>query len=128
MILNYFDQIKTIVNQYGSTSFVLETNVSFETRSGGQGYLTGRITFVDGSELHFSEYLDEARDEIDKVMYTYHYQNVNRQLIYINIIFAYLMCKLFATTKNTHQILGMQGCKYLKSHPLPPSKGGLGHA
>ncbi len=82
MILNYFSQIKTIVDQYGSTSFVIEANVSFEIRSGGQGYLTGRITFADGSELHFSEYLDEARDEIDKLMYTYHYQNVNKQLIF----------------------------------------------
>ncbi|MCP4345630.1 MAG: hypothetical protein GY795_08895 [Desulfobacterales bacterium] len=82
MIQSYFEQIKTTVDQYSAISFVLETKVNFEIRPGGQGYLTGKISFADGSELHFTEYLDQDEDTVDKLMYTYHYQDVMKQLIF----------------------------------------------
>jgi hypothetical protein len=82
MIQTYFAQIKATVDQYAATNFVLEAKVSFETRPGEQGYLTGTIIFVDDSTLHFSEYLDQAGDTVEKLMYTYHYQDARNQLIF----------------------------------------------
>ena len=82
MIRAYFTQIKTILDQYATTAFVLEVAVNFETRPGDQGYLTGTVIFVDDSTLHFSEYLDQVGDRVDKLMYTYHYQSESNQLIF----------------------------------------------
>jgi len=78
----YFNQIKAIVDEYAIIPFVLDANVSFEIRPGAQGYLTGSITFVDSSTLHFKEFLDAVREEVDKLMYTYHYQDAGNELIF----------------------------------------------
>jgi hypothetical protein len=82
MIQTYFTQIKRIIDQYTMTSFVLETQLHFEVRPGDQGYLTGMLLFVDDSALHFSEYLDQTGEVVDKLMYTYHYQDAGNQLIF----------------------------------------------
>jgi len=82
VIQTYFAQVKAIVDQYAVTSFVLDTEVSFETRPGEQGYLSGSITFVDGSVLYFREYLDAFKGTVDKLMYTYHYQDASNQLVF----------------------------------------------
>jgi len=82
VIQTYFAQVKAIVDQYAVTSFVLDAEVSFETRPGEQGYLTGSITFVDGSVLYFREYLDAFRGTVDRLMYTYHYQDASNQLVF----------------------------------------------
>ena len=82
MIQAYFNQIKTLVDQYAATHFVLDASASFETRPGEQGYLTGSLTFVDGSVLYFREFLDAVEETVDKLMYTYHYQDAGNQLIF----------------------------------------------
>jgi hypothetical protein len=46
------------------------------------------ITFMDGSQLHFREYLDGIRGEaqssiqIDKLSYSYHFQDSERQMLF----------------------------------------------
>jgi hypothetical protein len=82
MIQTYFTQIKRTIEQYAATSFVLEAQMHFDMRPGDQGYLTGTLIFVDDSKLHFSEYLDQTGDVVDKLMYTYHYQDTGNQLIF----------------------------------------------
>ena len=82
MIQTYFTQIKRVIEQYAATSFVLEAQMHFDMRPGDQGYLTGTLIFVDDSKLHFSEYLDQTGDVVDKLMYTYHYQDTGNQLIF----------------------------------------------
>jgi hypothetical protein len=82
MIQTYFTQFQAVVDQYAATNFVVETNVNYETRPGDQGYLAGTITFIDSSTLHFSEYLDQAGEVVDKLMYTYHYQDANNHLVF----------------------------------------------
>jgi hypothetical protein len=82
MIQAYFNQVKAIVDQYAATRLVLDANVGFEMRPGGQGYLTGSIIFADGSALYFREFLDVVKDTVDKLMYTYHYQDAGHQLIF----------------------------------------------
>jgi len=62
--------------------FVLDVALSFESRPGDQGYLTGELLFVDGSRLHFREFLDSTEETVEKLMYTYHYQEANTSLIF----------------------------------------------
>ena len=82
MIQTYFTQIKRIIDQYAATSFVLEAQIHFNMRPGNQGYLTGTLIFADDSKLHFSEYVDQTGEVVDKLMYTYHYQDTGNQLIF----------------------------------------------
>lgn len=80
-IETYFSQIKAIIGKYAVASFVISANVNLDTRPGDQGFLAGAVTFVDGSELHFREYLDVAGKTIEKVMYSYHYQDAASRMI-----------------------------------------------
>ena len=82
MIQTYFTQIKRVIEQYAATSFVLEAQMHCDMRPGDQGYLTGTLIFVDDSKLHFSEYVDQTGEVVDKLMYIYHYQDTGNQLIF----------------------------------------------
>ncbi|MFN8458222.1 MAG: DUF6516 family protein [Anaerolineae bacterium] len=82
VVQTYFNQIKALVDEYTTTSFVLEDNVNFDTRPGNQGYLLGSITFRDHSSLYFKEFVDVTGAVIDKVMYSYHYQDADHRLIF----------------------------------------------
>ena len=82
VIQRYFSEIKQALDRYAILQFVLETNVDFELRPGDQGYLHGSVHFVDGSILHFKEFLDGIDDTVNKVTYSYHYQAANTNLIF----------------------------------------------
>ncbi|OGO35749.1 MAG: hypothetical protein A2Z03_03870 [Chloroflexi bacterium RBG_16_56_8] len=80
-IEEYFSQVKKTIDKYSAASFVVSTNVNFDTRPGNQGFVTGTVQFADGSKLHFREYLDETNGTVEKIMYVYHYQDSSDQLI-----------------------------------------------
>ena len=82
MIQDYFNLITIPVNKYASSGFVLDTKVNFDIRPGDQRYLSGAITFEDGSTLVFREFLDYTEETLDKLMYTYHFQEADNQLIF----------------------------------------------
>ena len=82
MIQHYFEQVRACVDLYAATDFVLSASVNCEVRPGAQGYLNGAVIFVDGSVLHFTEFLDEVRGQVEKVMYTCHDQDSNQQLVF----------------------------------------------
>jgi hypothetical protein len=65
-----------------AANFVLDSSVSFETRSGNQGYVHGHVAFRDGTRFFFREYLDGMADRVDKLMYTYHYQGADDELLF----------------------------------------------
>ena len=82
MIQAHFTQIKAIIDEYASTTFVLDVSVNFETRPGDQGYLRGSITFIDGSRMYFREYLDVAGGIVGKLAYSYHFEDDGNHLIF----------------------------------------------
>ena len=82
MIQAYFTQIKAALDLYTATNFVLDAIIHFETRPGNQGYLSGHIVFVDGSHFFFSEYLDVIEPNVNKLMYSYHYQEEGSQSVF----------------------------------------------
>jgi hypothetical protein len=82
MIESYFGRFKASLDRFSAMPFVLTSQVSFEARPGDQGYICGEMRFVDGSLLHFREYLDAARAEVDKLMYVYHYRDRDTTLVF----------------------------------------------
>ena len=82
MLQKYISQIKALADRYSAMPFVLDVQLNFEQRPGEQGYLTGSFHFVDGSELFFREYLDAVPSGVDKLTYSYHYQDRNKRLIF----------------------------------------------
>lgn len=67
-IRDYFHYIQSLLNQIASIS---TQNFTFDERSEFIGYIKGQITFVDGSHLYISEYID-VEYSIDKIKYSYH--------------------------------------------------------
>lgn len=82
MIQQYFNELKRVIDSYAAAPFVLDAQVSFELRPGNQGYAVGAVLFQDRSVLHFREYLDNDTDYVEKLMYSYHYQDGDQQLIF----------------------------------------------
>ncbi len=78
----YFDAIKAVIDRFRAAPFIIESNVKFEARPGDQGYLTGSILFIDGSFFNFSEFIDIEGETLEKVSYSYHYQNHRHQMIF----------------------------------------------
>ena len=82
MIDEYFSAIKALLDRYAATPFVLAVRVTFDRRPGDQGYLTGAVAFADGSTLSCREFLDGALGALDKLSYSYHYQDAEGRLIF----------------------------------------------
>ena len=82
MIQTYFDRLKRVIDSYAAVPFVLDVQVSFELRPGDQGLVVGQVLFRDQTALHFREYLDGTEGYFSKLMYSYHYQDANEQLIF----------------------------------------------
>jgi len=80
VIQSYYDQVTRLLESYATTRVVLHTGLNMETRPGGQGYLSGAITFQDGSVLFLREYLSVAGTTVQREMYSYHYQDGTQQL------------------------------------------------
>jgi len=78
----YIEDIRAIIDRHRATSFVIEARVSFDFRPGGQAYLEGAVRYVDGSALHFREFLDQTATSVDKLMYVYHYQTEAGQMVF----------------------------------------------
>ncbi len=82
VIQTYFNQIKAGVDRYASTPFVLDAKLNFDLRPGEQGYLNGSIQFVDETTLHFKEFVDALNNSLEKVKYSYHYQEKENLLVF----------------------------------------------
>jgi hypothetical protein len=57
------------------------TRLQVDHRSPLRGLISGLLAFQDGSELHFTEFVDTTRDE-PRVMYAYHYQDAGGTLVF----------------------------------------------
>ncbi len=82
MIQNYFTQVKVKFDRFTSTNFVLNAAINFETRPGEQAFISGYVVFIDRSRLFFREYLDATAVEVEKLMYSYHYQTADDDMIF----------------------------------------------
>lgn len=82
LLQTYFNRIKEEFDRYATTRFVLNAQINFDLRPGDQGYLSGVIQFVNGADLHFTEYVDVRKKNVDKLAYSYHFQDAGKNLIF----------------------------------------------
>ena len=71
------DILDAVIASGQATLFSLQ----IDQRSMLRGFITGMLLFDDGSELHFREFVDTTLSE-PKVMYAYHYQDANTELVF----------------------------------------------
>jgi hypothetical protein len=56
-------------------------SVQMDLRSSLRGFIVGLLRFNDDSELHFREFVDTTLEE-PRLMYAYHYQDLQKELIF----------------------------------------------
>lgn len=78
LIEEYFQQIKQEVSKSYST---VTSNIATDKRSLYLGIIEGKLIFLDGSELHFMEFVN-VKTEINRYKYSYHYQDNSGVLIF----------------------------------------------
>ena len=74
------DLTKTIA-EYAKSSIILSSEVESHFRTERIGFVKGKIIFIDDSKLFFTEYLD-LRYKIEKLTYSFHYQDKKTNLIF----------------------------------------------
>lgn len=77
----YSSAFFTALIQYQSAQRIAEYEFYNEQRSLYRGYLRGRISFLDYSELHWREFVDLSITP-HRTMYVYHYQNAEKKCLF----------------------------------------------
>lgn len=77
----YAQQFAELLNGLVAMGQVGTFELQVDQRSTLRGFIKGQAIFVNGSELHFREFLDTTLLE-PKTMYAYHYQDDEQQLIF----------------------------------------------
>ena len=78
MIEAYFRQIEALIT---SSGIITSSTITYDKRSSYVGFIRGSTYFLDGSELHFREFVNIQR-HVERYMYVYHYQRADGTLIF----------------------------------------------
>ena len=78
MIGDYFRKIEDLIAR---ASFAHSSSVTYDKRSTYIGFVCGVIYFLDGSRLHFREFVN-VQHGIDCYVYAYHYQSSDGDLVF----------------------------------------------
>ena len=79
MIEQYFQSMLDLLS---ALPFVESSNVNLEKRGDLAGFIRGEVEFRDGSSLLFFRELIDLRLPLQKIMYAYHYQKADGELIF----------------------------------------------
>jgi hypothetical protein len=80
VIQAYFDTLRGIVL---ASPLVQVFSLQTDQRSTEIGFLRGDLTLIDGTRLHFREYIRQVEGEMpDRYMYAYQYQRADGTLIF----------------------------------------------
>ena len=82
-LTEYLSNITKIIDEYSRTGLILSSEIAIDSRTEKIGLLKGSIIFINESRLFFTEYLD-LRFKIDKITYSFHYQDKD-----VNLFFRY---------------------------------------
>jgi hypothetical protein len=77
----YARSITDALNLALATGQSRRVSVQIDWRSMSRGFINGSLLFDDESELHFREFVDTTLNE-PRLMYAYHYQDANKNLIF----------------------------------------------
>lgn len=67
-------EITATIDEIARAGFLLVSELHNDFRTDQIGTIGGKLSFLDGSQLHFTEYLDLRRG-IDRIAFSYHYQS-----------------------------------------------------
>lgn len=81
LLSEYQAQLAEVIDRYARTDLIVASELNLDARTPKIGAIKGSITFVDGSRLFFTEYVD-ARYRLEKLTYSYHFQNADGSLIF----------------------------------------------
>ena len=76
------DYLNNIKGLFDNTSFVVNQSLTIDKRDQQQAHVFGYLIFIDESELHFREFIDASEGSIDKLVYSYHLQDKNNNLLF----------------------------------------------
>lgn len=77
-IETYFQLIQQLVDECASLHL---STVTYDKRGTHEGFIRGELHFIDGSLLHFREFVDVEID-VDRLMYVYQYMDTADSLIF----------------------------------------------
>jgi hypothetical protein len=79
--LEYARSIKRVLDAAVETGEATVVSIRMDQRSSLRGLIAGLLQFNDASELHLREFVDASLAE-PRLVYAYHYQDANQQLIF----------------------------------------------
>ena len=77
-INDYFWQIQKIVE---SGAIVQLSSVTFEKRGTHEGFIRGKLQFLDGSNLYWREFVD-VELTVDRLMHVYQYMDSSDKMVF----------------------------------------------
>ena len=81
LLSEYLSDIVRTIDEYSKTELISHSDISSDIRTPKIGVIKGVITFIDDSKLYFTEYVD-SRYKIQKLSYSFQYQNNQNELIF----------------------------------------------
>jgi hypothetical protein len=81
LLSEYVSDIVRSINDYSKTELIAHSDIISDLRTPKVGIIKGTIAFIDDSKLYFTEYVD-ARYKIQKLSYSFQYQNSQNELIF----------------------------------------------
>jgi len=77
-IERYFEHLQKAVV---ACSFLQTFSLTYDKRSTCEGFIRGELIFVDGSVLHFREFVD-VETGVDRLTYVYQYMTAEQVLVF----------------------------------------------
>ena len=81
LLTEYFARLVKVVEEYYKTNLIIDSDLHIDCRTEKIGIIKGTITFIDNSNLFFTEYLD-VRYKVEKLSYSFHYQQKDGKLLF----------------------------------------------
>ena len=79
LLSEYLSVLTRAIDEYSKTGLIISSEVKIDFRTEKIGLIKGTIVFLNESKLFFTEYLD-LRYKIEKLTYSFHYQDKNGNL------------------------------------------------
>ncbi|MFZ3065721.1 MAG: DUF6516 family protein [Nitrospirota bacterium] len=76
------DYLESILDIISASPYIESKSVSFEERPPNAAYINGILTFINGSKLHFKEFIVYKSEDIIFLKYAYHYLMQDDTLIF----------------------------------------------
>lgn len=81
LVSEYQAVLAKVIGSYAGTDLIIFSDLSVEARTSKLGIVKGTLTFADGARLFFTEYID-ARYRLQKLTYSYHFQDEQSRLLF----------------------------------------------